>query len=51
MAAADRLPEPILSILYLSTSEHLNIYINGIFGLQESDKYDLIRTKWVDFYQ
>ena len=50
-AQEDRLQDPYLAILYLSTSEHLNLYNKAIFGLPESDRYDLTRSKWTDSYQ
>ena len=32
-------------------SEHLKLYNKAIVGLPESDRYDIIRSKWTDFYQ
>ena len=43
--------DPYLSTLDLSTYEHLKIYNKAFFGQPESDRYDLIRFKWTDFYQ
>ena len=50
-APVDGLQDPYLETLYLSTSEHLKLYNKAIFGLPESDWYDLTRSKWTDFYQ
>ena len=47
----DGIQDPYLSILDLITSEYLNIYNREMFGLPESDRYDLTRSKWTDFYQ
>ena len=40
-----------MATLDLSVSEHLKLYKKAIFGLPESDWYDLNRSKWTDFYQ
>ena len=50
-APADGLQDPCLAFLYLSTSEHLKLYNKSIVGLTESDRYDLTRSNWTDFYQ
>ena len=50
-APADGLQDPYLSIIYISTPEHINIYKKEIFGLPESDRYDMTRYKWTGFYQ
>ena len=50
-APEDELQYSYLSIIYLSTSEHINIYNKEIVRLPESDRYDLTRSKWTDFYQ
>ena len=50
-APKDGLQEPYLNILNISTSKHLNLYNKESFGLPESDRYDLDRSKWTDFYQ
>ena len=50
-AIVDRLHDPYLATLNISTSEHLKLYKKAIFGLPESEKYDLKRSKWTDFYQ
>ena len=47
----ERLQDPYLDTIELSTYEHLNIYNKGIVGLPESDNYDLTRSKWTNFYQ
>ena len=47
----DRLQDPYLEMIYISTSEHLKIYKKESFGLPESDRYDLTRSKWNEFYQ
>ena len=51
MAKTDEIQDPYLGILDLSTSEILKIYNKAIVGLPESDRFDLTRTKWTDFYQ
>ena len=50
-APVNRLQDPYLDTLDLSTSEHLDIYNKEIFGIPESDRYDLTRYNWTDFYQ
>ena len=50
-APAERLQNPYLSTLNLATSEHLKLYKMAVFGLPKSNRYDLIRSKWTDFYQ
>ena len=47
----DGLQDPYLDTLELSTYEHLKLYNKAVVGLPESDRYDLIRSKWTDFYQ
>ena len=47
----DGLQDPYLSTIDLYTSENLKLYRKAIFGLPESDRYDLTRFKWTDFYQ
>ena len=47
----DGLQDPYLETLYLSTSEHFKLYNKAIVGIPESDRYDLIRSKWTNFYQ
>ena len=47
----DGLQDPYLEVLYLATSEHLELYNKSIVGLPESDRYDLTRSKWTDFCQ
>ena len=51
MTAVDGLQEPYLYTLDLSTSKHLKIYNKAIIGIPESDRYDITRSKWTDFYQ
>ena len=34
-----------------STSENINLYNKVIVGIPESDRYDLTRYKWTEFYQ
>ena len=51
LTAEDGLQDPYLVILNLSTSEHLKLYNNEHFRLPESDRYDLNRSKWTEFYQ
>ena len=41
VAAADGIQDPYMSILDLTTSEHINIYNKSIVGLSESSLYDL----------
>ena len=50
-APAERIQDPYLAILNLTTSEHLNLYDKEIFGLHEDETYDLTRFKWTNFYQ
>ena len=50
-APVDGLQKPYLDTLDLSTSKHLKLYNKAIFGLPESDRYDLTRSKRTDFYQ
>ena len=47
----ERLQDPYLATIYLSISEILKLYNKAIVGLPESDRYDLTRSKWTDFYQ
>ena len=47
----DGIQDHYLATLDLSTYEHLKLYNKAIFGLPESDWYDLTRSKWTDFYQ
>ena len=47
----DGLQDPHLATLNISTSERLKLYDKVIFGLQESDRYILTRSKWTEFYQ
>ena len=50
-APADGIQDPYLAILNLTTSEYLKLYNKEIIELPESDRYDLTRSKWTDFYQ
>ena len=50
-APLDRLQDPYMYTLYPSTSEHLKLYKNAMFGIPESDRYDLTKSKWTGFYQ
>ena len=50
-APADRLQDPYLDLTYLSTSENIKLYNKVIVGIPESDRYDITRSKWTDFYQ
>ena len=43
--------EPYLAALNISTSKHLKLYNKAIFGLPQSDRYDLTISKWTDFYK
>ena len=47
----DGLHDPYLDTLNLSTYEHLKLYRKAIDGLPESDRYDITRSNWTDFYQ
>ena len=51
MASVGGLQDPYLSILNISTSEHLKLYNKAIVGLPESDRYDITRSEWNNFYQ
>ena len=48
---ANALHDPYLANLNLNTSEHLKLYNKAIFGLPESDRYNITRFKWTGFYQ
>ena len=50
-STVDGIQDPYMDTLYINTSEHLKLYNNTIFGLPESDRYDLTISKWADFYQ
>ena len=50
-APVDMLQKPYLTTLDLYKSEHIKIYNMAMVGLPESDRYDLTRYKWTDFYQ
>ena len=50
-APADGIQETYLETLDLTTSEQLKPYNKAIDGLPESDRYELTRPKWTDFYQ
>ena len=45
VAPADVIQDPYLEIINLSTSENLKLYNKEIFGLPESDRYNLTRSK------
>ena len=47
----DGIQEPYPDIIYISASEHLKLYKKAIYGLPESNRYDMTRSKWTDFYQ
>ena len=51
MTAVDGLKDYYLTILSIYTSKYINFYDKAIVGLPESDRYDLTRSKWTDFYQ
>ena len=50
-APADGIQDPYLPIIDIYTSEHIKLYNKEIVGLIESNRYDLTRSKWTDFYQ
>ena len=50
-AAVKRLQDPYMATLDISTYEHIKLYNKVIFGLPESYRYDLTRSKWNYFYQ
>ena len=50
-APADELQDSYLAILNISASEHLKLYNKAIVRLPESDRYDINRSKWTEFYQ
>ena len=50
-APLDRLQDPYLATLDLSTPENLKLYNKTIFGLPESDRYDITIYKWTGLYQ
>ena len=45
------LQDPYLATLNISTPEHHNIYNKEIVGIPQSDRYDITRSKWTEFYQ
>ena len=45
------LQDPYLPTSDLSTYEHLKLYNKEIVGIPESDRYDITRSGWTDFYQ
>ena len=47
----DGIQYPYLATLYLTTSENIKLYNETIFGLPESNRYDLTISKWTGFYQ
>ena len=47
----DALQHPYLADLDLRTKEHLTLYSKAIAGLDESERYDLTKKDWLDFYQ
>ena len=49
MVELDRLQDPYLFYLDLTTSEYLNIYNKEVFRLPENDRYGLTRSKWTFF--
>ena len=49
--SANRLQEPYLVTQDISRSENLKLYTKAIVGISESDRYDLTRSKWNEFYQ
>ena len=51
LAPAYGIQYPYLVTLDLTISEHFKVYNKKKFGLPESDRYDLTRSKWTDFYQ
>ena len=51
VAPEDGLQDPYLEIIDIYISEHLKIYNKAIFGLTESYRYDITRSKWNGFYQ
>ena len=51
MASADGIQDPYLATIDLYTSENIKLYNKAIVGLTESDRYDLTRSKWTNFYQ
>ena len=51
MKALDGLQDPYQATLKFSNSEHHKLYNQAIFGIPESDRYDLTRSKCTGFYQ
>ena len=51
LSPAEGLQDHYLAALDLYTYEHLKLYKKSIVGLPKSDKYDLNRSNWTDFYQ
>ena len=50
-APDDGIQDPYLASINISTLEHLKLYNKVFFGLSVSNRYDLIRSKWDNFYQ
>ena len=50
-APVDRVQDPHLTTIDLATPEHIKLHNKGIVGLPESDRYDLTKSKWTNFYQ
>ena len=51
VAPVDGIQDPYLAILDIPTSEHLKLYNKEFVGIPKSDRYDLNRYKWTEFYQ
>ena len=50
-ALDDRMQDPYMDNLDLSTSEHLKLYDKAIFELPERDRYVHTKYEWTDLYQ
>ena len=50
-APVEGIHDPYLAIIDINTPEHLKLCNKKIGGLPESDRYDLTRSKWTDFYR
>ena len=50
-APVDGPRDPYMAPLYISIYEHIKFYNKAIIWIPESDRYDLTRYKYTDFYQ
>ena len=48
---SDKIQDPYMADLNMTTSVHLNIYNKAIHGLPKSNRYILTRSNWTNFNQ